>query len=160
MGQTDLLAHALDDRDVDQVDAARDGSRRTFSTATRLSSSKMVIASIDLDAGHVLDQVRQVGLVDRAPERPALAVAAADERMQVAAQAILDLALDAIRLPDGAAHQRHLERDLDVARLDDLEHGADEAPLVEIVLHEAQQLRRRDQALGQSRGSSRRRAAR
>src|SRR3954467_202199 len=144
----DLLANALDDGDVHQVDQLR------RLEAHVLDGDALVLvedgdAVDDLDAGHVLDEVRQVRFVDGAAEGPALAVASADERMQVAAQAVLDLALDAIRLADGAPHQRHLERDLDVARLDAVDDGTDQASLVEIVLHEAQELGRRDEPLGQ-----------
>src|SRR5262249_54566429 len=107
----DLLAHALDDHDVHEMHEV------ACVEAHRLDGDALVFV-VDGDlvdrfqAWDVLDEVREIRLVDRTAERPPVAVFAADERMQELSHALLDLALQPIRLTDRAPQDRDAQRDL------------------------------------------------
>src|SRR5262245_34542047 len=79
-GSCDLLAHPLDHGDVDEVD-------EILGIEAHVVDGDALVLVVDgdrvdhLHAGDVLDDAREVALVDGAAEGPALAVAASQQRV-------------------------------------------------------------------------------
>src|SRR4051794_11396284 len=93
-----------------------------------------------LDARHLLDEVDQLRLEHRTSKLPALAIAAADKRVEEPTQLGLDVFPQAIGRSDRATDEHDAQRDVLVARTHHVEHGPDELALLEIVLHVAHDL--------------------